>query len=644
MVAKAPEPYDFGDSYLKYSGLNPLYEFNENSIIEDERARAEVEGLFYDENGEIRDEREIHRRIDAFRAAIQAKIPQMEGNKTWVVKGPAELRKVRQHQLHGKPKTIVVDEFEESERTLAKTAQDVLVGKADRMKFTRAEVEERDLIGDIVIDIRRVTNTVLKNLGLEEHLPRKRAKMSEKLEARKAAIPEIKEMLSGLVPIRVPGERGARDDKAFRAMRIGKGQNEGYVMGTQTIRGEKILFKTDIYSAGRRLAHIDKSYRAEIDKLMSIARALETLKDNISYFKNPERAEDVKKIFEMISELVDSLEFVHDESKLELKETLSGLTGVEDSRGRVNIPSKRARINGAENRLGKRIKSIRRISSYLQQDDRTLQAALEREEAPIRDFQEKVEKYHDRLSILGKKPLENGEKVKVVSNLNALKSECAKMQFEPNLSFGRKFVDQIDKILAAIEGGDQTLAAREFVELYAIVKLKSAHSEVQKIYRRISLSGEVEDPKKIFDELQKIQDTLKVKGVAPQIPAGDERVNGEYTKLDLAYGQVYWMLNSLKKKLKTILPEEKTPSPKDEEKPSMRASLKKGLAEILSPFMGKSDVVDRFIKRIKTTTQESMIPHEPVGEIPLEQKLPVFEAMKNRIDELSFVDLVKTLC
>lgn len=638
MVDKAPV-YDVS-AYNEYARLNPLYEFNVNGVIEDDRARAEVEGIFYDEEKNLREAEEINRRLDVFRAAISAKIPQMEGNNVWIVKGPAELVRRETPQLQGRPKVVKVDEFEESERTLAKTAQEVLSGRADRMIFTREEVADGEVIGSIIIDIRRITNTVLKNLGLERHLPKKRAKMPERMQARAAAIPDIKEMLSSLEPIRVPSERGPRDDKAFRVMRIDEGANEGYVMGTQTIRGEKVLFKTDIYSAGRRLAHINKSYRSEIEKLMAISTALETLKGTLNYWKDPERREDAQQVFDLLSQLVDSLEFVHDESKQELREILSGCLSVEDSRGRENIPSKRARITGAENRLGKRVKSIRRISGYLKQDDRTLQVAVEREEAPIKEFREKVEKYHDRLAILGQSPLANGEKTKVISNLNALKVECAKMQFEPNLTFGGKFVEQIDKVVAALESGDQENAAREFVELYAIVKLKWAHTEVQKIYRRLSVEGEKEDPKKVHDDLQKIQDTLKVKGVAPQIPAGEERVDGEYTQLDLAYGQVYKLLNSLKKKLKPIVPEAKV-EPANGETPSVKTAVKRGLAEVLSAFRGKSRVVDRFIDRVKGA-QEPLVPNA-TKEIPLEQKLPVYEAMKDRIDELSFVDLVKSL-
>lgn len=637
MVAKPPD-YDIS-AYNEYARLNPLYEFNRNGVIEDDRARAEVEGIFY-EGKNLRDEKDINRRLNVFRAAILAKIPQMEGNNTWLVKGPAEIVRKEIPQLQGRPKVVKVDEFEASERTLAKTAQEVLSGPADKIVLTREEVAESHLIADIIIDIRRITNTVLKNLGLEKHLPKKRANMEEKMQARAAAIPDIKQMLAALEPIRIPSERGPRDDKAFRVMRIDEGANEGYVMGTQTIRGEKVLFKTDIYSAGRRLAHIDKSYRSEIEKLMAISTALQTLKGTLDYWKDPERREDAQQVFEMMSELVDSLEFAHDESKQELRDILSGCLGVEDSLGRENIPSKRARITGAENRLGQRIKSIRRISGYLQQDDRTLQVAVEREEAPIRDFQDKVEKYHDRLAILGTKPLVNGEKTKVISNLKALKDECAKMQFEPNLTFGRKFVEQIDKVAAAIESGDQENAAREFVELYAIVKLKWAHTEIQKVYRRLSIDGEKEDPKKIHDDIQKIQDILKAKKVAPGKPAGEERVDGEYTKLDLAYGQVYKLLNSLKKKLKPIVPEAKVDIGNGET-PSIRTAVKRGLAEVLSAFKGRSDVVDRFINRVKGT-QEPLVSDAP-KEVSVEKKLPIYEAMKDRIDELSFVELVKSL-
>lgn len=640
MVASHLSSEEFLEIYKVYSELNPHYRLNVNGVIEDDRARQEIESLYLDDKGNPLQSKEINRRMKIFRRAILAKIPQIEGNKTWTEKGPAKIIRREVPQLQGKPKVVKVDEFDESERTLAKTAQDVLSSPADKLVFTREEVAEDHKIAEIIIDVRRVTNTVLKNLGLEKHLPKKRATIEEKMEARAAAIPDIKEMLAGLEPIRVPSERGPRDDKAFRVMRIDEGVNKGYVMGTQTVRGEKVLFKTDIYSAGRRLAHIEKSYRSEIEKLMAISTALETLKGTLNYWKNPERREDAQQVFEMLSQLVDSLEFVHDESKRELREILTGCLGVEDSLGRQNIPSKRARITGAENRLGKRIKSIRRISGYLKQDDRTLQVAVEREEAPIREFQEKVEKYHDRLAILGKRPLVNGEKIKVISNLNALKDECAKMQFEPNLTFGRKFVEQIDKVVVALENGDQENGAREFVELYAIVKLKWAHTEIQKVYRRLSVDAEKEDPKKVLNDLQKIQDVLKLKGVAPQIPAGEERVNGEYTKLDLAYGQVYKMLNSLKKKLKPIVPEAKV-EPGNGENPSVRTAVKRGLAEVLSAFRGKSKIVDRFIERVKGT-QEPLVQEAP-KEVPLEKKLPVYEAMKDRIDELSFVDLVKSL-
>ena len=81
-------------------------------------------------------------------------------------------------------------------------------------------------------------------------------------------------MLSHLEAIRRPGQKETADEKLnyFRLMRIGEGENKGYVVGTQNIGDHKILFKSDIYSARRRIEHIRKDYDVEVSVLYRIKR------------------------------------------------------------------------------------------------------------------------------------------------------------------------------------------------------------------------------------------------------------------------------------------------------------------------------------------------------------------------------------
>lgn len=197
-------------------------------------------------SSEIADQQEQRRLLlqtRVYRMLFEALIAQLDGDEDWTERHAESDR-----------------DFTEAPRTFTKTAQDILTEPEDRMVTSRDEDVD---LKSIVVSPCRVNPTLLKNLGLDEYLPPRGTRVVKRMEAYVAAIPAIKKMFGSLKPVRYPGreeEAGLSDLRYFRLMRMGGGPNEGMILGTQSIRktagdeqGDKILFKTDLYGAERRV-------------------------------------------------------------------------------------------------------------------------------------------------------------------------------------------------------------------------------------------------------------------------------------------------------------------------------------------------------------------------------------------------------
>ncbi|MDA1060956.1 MAG: hypothetical protein O3B47_04140, partial [bacterium] len=155
------------DDFSGYIELNPAFEpwRMDDPGTRDQRVVDDWCAIFYRNIKEQipNEEREVERQLEIFRIAIRAKIDQLIGNHVWAERGGT-----------------TEQQFREVPRTFPKTVQEVLTHPTERMVFQREELMSKEdlqaAISSVIIDPRRITNTLLTNLGLEEFIPPKRTK------------------------------------------------------------------------------------------------------------------------------------------------------------------------------------------------------------------------------------------------------------------------------------------------------------------------------------------------------------------------------------------------------------------------------------------------------------------------------------
>ncbi len=586
------------EDFAAYAKVNPAYRddldprlVEEIKALSVKKTRDElVEGKIVEGKEAPREITEIALNLLRFQTALKVKMVQIEGNKTWAEKGPAS-----------------EENFKKSPRTFLKTAQEVLSNPMDRMAFDRSD-NISESINDIIIDPRLITNTLLEDLGLNKYIPAKGLRKELQIELRAEAIPEIRKMLSHLEAIRRPGQKETADEKLnyFRLMRIGEGENKGYVVGTQNIGDHKILFKSDIYSARRRIEHIRKDYDVEVSVLYRIKENLEKFRDKLEYWKKPEKRAELEQFRDGMLKHVDLLNFVRDDHKQEMKSKIMKCLTFDDSLGRPNPNVKGNQLTSAIKYMGMRAMNISGISREIGVDGNIVRALIAEQIAPLQSFYDTVTELHDRFAILHKESLQPAEKEKILGNLENIKVQSQNMIFEPDMSFGAKFIEQIDKTIAAVSEDDLKTGAKEFVKMYLIVKLKKTQMQLDRVYSQLSLNPDGVEIGPMINRLEGIRKELAMKNVA------DEISTKEY---DSAYGEVYHLLNSLKTRL---------------------VELKEGR---------ESEKVIKRSQKIAEKMKRDQVPlfEMEEKEVATERKLAVIEVMKERLDGFSFENLVRGL-
>lgn len=586
------------DEFAAYAKVNSAYRDDlDPRLVEEIKAMsvkkthdALVDGKVEKGKESPREVTEIALNLLRFQTALRVKTTQIEGNETWAERGPAS-----------------TEDFERSPRTFLKTAQEVLTNPMDRMFFWRSD-NISESINDIIIDPRLITNTLLEDLGLSKFIPAKGVRKELQIELRAEAIPEIRKMLSHLESIRRPGQKQTADEKLnyFRLMRIGEGENKGYVVGTQNIGDHKILFKSDIYSARRRIEHIGKDYDVEVSVLYRIKENLEKFRDKLEYWKKPEQRAELEQFRGGMLKHVDLLKFVRDDHKREMKLKIMKCMSFDDSLGRPNPNVKGNQLTSAIKYMGGRVTNISGISRELGVDGDVVRALIAEQIAPLESFYDTVNALHDRFAILHKETLSTAEKEKILGNLENIKVQSKAMIFEPDMSFGAKFIEQIDKTIEALTVDDLKTGAKEFVKMYLIVKLKKTQMQMDRVYSQLSLNPDGVEIGPMINRLEGIRKELSMKNVS------DEIATKEY---DSAYGEVYHLINSLKTRL---------------------VELKEGR---------ESEKVIKRSQKIAAKMKKDQVPLFAMEEkeVTTERKLAVIEVMKERLDEFSFENLVRGL-
>ncbi len=482
-------------------------------------------------------QREIAGRVAKMMMIMHSKNEQMRDNATW-----QEKRGATKEQRAG------------AQRTMPKTVQDILSDKDNVMVFQDSELQDAEALEkamrSIIINPDNIHNTLLKNLGLEERQPPKGTKQLNRLAMHADLIGEIKEAMLGLEPFMREGDK-QKELRYFRLMRIGKGKNRGYLLGTVNrdiedengnFEPEKGLFMIDLRGAERRIAHIRKGYNLEVKKLAWIKECLEDVHEELARWNEIKDTEGLLKLKKIMLEVAESLKKVRAKDKVALKRRIAASLTLKDSRGRPNPGAMRAHLLKTIPMIEPRKAAIANVSAFLGRDEARVCEQITEEESPIHTFLEKVEKYGDQLHMFqGIKKISETKKQEIIRNLEKLLLTTHGMRFEPDISFGEQYRPLIEQLIERIrnpQSQDEEIA-QLFLQIFLIAKIQRAYHKTQKVYKKVSLNGEENNFTQLHRELTEIHDELRKSRVAGHIQ----------TKAYLyQYIQIYKLLNSARKR------------------------------------------------------------------------------------------------
>jgi hypothetical protein len=491
------------------------------------------------------------------------------------------------------PDVALEEAYETSPRTILKTFQDVLSPKTARIAFQRSdtEVKEKDY-SSIVIDPERITPTLLRNLGLDQFIPPKgkRIKPQDRMAFMARAIPAIREMLQYIEPLDLPHRWHKPDANYFRLMRMGKGKNRGYVLGTQeitdqqTVEKRKILFKTDAHGADRRLDHIMRESYAEEIRIIKKIQA-DVLEIHGKLKKNwPMTVEEISKTRDELLALVDTLEYVTDENKVMMREKINacvslqtsrkisakfdwledGTRGVirpEEAKTVYNPGATRAKLVTVPTHGDERIENISGISRYLGRDKIISQNFIAEQQVPFEKFYAQVEALHSRFAILNlSKDLSPEKREKIRNSLKELRDQCnpegsstRRMPLlQPYLAFGEKMVEHIDKAMDLLDHEDSEKerkeVATEFTKMYLVAKIQHFYIGLQKFYAKYLSPKGIPNFGEAGEELNNLEGLIKGKRVTAKVSVDDQEqsVVLETREYDDVYHAIYALLTDLK--------------------------------------------------------------------------------------------------
>lgn len=514
--------------------------------------QAELDEIYFDEKREPRTEKEISQRLAAYQSSIKARIDQIMG----MDPGAFNHRQVKDRE-----------EFESSPRTKLKLVQELFSSPADYQAVTREEIaigEEADLFWDMVIDPSKITATVLKDMGLDELIPknleahlaeqqgRKKRRLTKqvKTELLTESIGYVKHFFGNCIEPLTLGHEDRRPESKqvyFRLFRITQGPNAGMILGTQVEGDKKILFLTDIASAGRRIDHIsDDKYTKEITKLKKIEGTLADMSKKIDEgsWEEIKSSGELERMQAKIAAIVDSLKFVRNDQKREILERVARCVSFKDSKGRLNPGSKMAIWNTTQRFIGERIGEIERISGYLAKDRVRVTSYMRGEAERLNGFYTTVNENTRRLRIIDvNAPLDEAAVAKITTNLRALISSCEDFKFEPYMTLAARMILEINSIIEILNSPDHDEKAKRekarysFIRIYSIAKLLNIEDElitVRNEWLSPNYNPEHLYAKGLMDRLKGIRNRFMEKGVAQDVVMKD---------LSPIYGEIYKFLS-----------------------------------------------------------------------------------------------------
>ena len=469
------------------------------------------EGGFY-EGGETYSERKIEDNVRAYQMLVAALLIQIKphGNE------------------FAKRRLDNAGQFKNSARTLLKTMQEVLSPGFVKQFFSRDEINKQSLgslIDQVVIDPRKITDTLLENLGLDEHVLKGngvRLPGSAKMVLRALAIPKIKEFFkTSLRPLFLDPEKlhSIGKQNYFRLCRISEGENKGLVLGTEQKNGNKRLFKTDLNGAARRIAHIHEGYKQEIEQLQEVIDEFNQALRLANKWPEMKDSDDVQELLKRISSIADRLKNVQNIHKKDIFERFDRITSFEDKKGRQNPSSRLAILSPAVDSVGKRLYEISVISGYLASDYTRILSYLKGLTNGIARFKQTVDDKSEKLRILDvHTPIEDEDRKRIAANIKILIALLEEVKFQPYMLMAETMKEELIGILPILENGNEDLEAREeakkaFIRVYSLAKMVEAERMLidireeffkpgykpESIYRK-NLKARIENIEKMFKE------------------------------------------------------------------------------------------------------------------------------------------------
>lgn len=577
---------EFAAVYGEYARLVPEFAEMKQELDGEEvnyglsrRAAAEVAGLAFGKDGRELMDKTLRNNVGAFVFRMRRKVEQLLDNPEWLLAfvehekrendrlaaekvrietegAPKQLiRQVRQRFLAD----LIKDNgqhfrgFDAAVRDEKKMAAELFVSPTERVILGRKDGKlETASIENMVIDPAMITDTLLRNLGLEKFIPTKGTKKAKKLEMRAWAIPEIREKLGKL-----------RTVMPLKEKKLAKGyyrtfaDPDGYVLGTTNTTAGKTLFFTDLDSAVRRLGHIESNQSEEIAKLRNIQQVVRGVDVKLSTeWQRVKSGKELQKIKDDLVALVESLRYVTNKFKKEMLELLAESATLESTftrkmkDGRVekvvrlNPGAKRAKLNQVPVKVAERILEIERIKGVLAKD-RVRMEALEADHQliPFRDL-----KKHIEVKAVANKGTATGPTLPEVER-DGLKCRIAdwrrdfddfdlKTVLQPYRSFLQKLGEKFELAEKAL--GSPAPVRKEVAEavaqIYMVVKLQRFWNSLQKIYVDHLVERDMPHFVDVRNQLKSLKMLLLNKTVAPGIKTA---------QFDNAYHLFYKLLDEM---------------------------------------------------------------------------------------------------
>jgi len=485
------------------------------AFLEENKCRATEEGRYMIES--VLEPKSI-KELDMYVPVYRSKIGQTINNEMWRKKGPA-----------------TIDELKASPRIAGKTFQEIFCHLAEQMAFSRAEedlfTEEKmaEIIDSLIIDPRYITDAVLESFGLWDYMSVGNGKKHElaNLERKAASIPELKENLQKLTPIVLSGDEKGVEYNDYRIFRIGMGPHEGELLVVSTPGNRKIFSRYDLYKGYRRSEHGDEGYYLEVEELSDIKNKISEIRVELEDWGNVMRDPELfQEINAKVNNIADTFSGARNPEKKGISEDLSACRGLLDSLGRLNPTVVLTKTKGSPEKANTRLKEVKGKSSYLKRDMIVFQALANEQELPFKEFCDQVKKEFLKTGAVYPKDMTKEDKEVRLKRLRKWWKTAKKLTIAPQLTFGTKIIEHIDRAGKDLKEGKYESASSEFVKLYLLTKLVEVHNRLQKMCREKTM------PKGTANSLDIIKNNLKDHSVAPDTFTPDYNdVYDEFSKL-----------------------------------------------------------------------------------------------------------------